>query len=114
MSSTIGYCFGVPIEVISLSYSQALLVFPQIDDDCGQIQDACNRLEMTTFTAQSFSAAIESFQNMTNGGHNLIIVDGRSPYLLDPETVARYVQLINLPLQLLFCVSLPFRHSMYG
>lgn len=71
---------------------QVLLVFPQIDDDYGQIQEACNRLEMTIFTVQSLSDAIESFQHMTNGGHNLIIVDGRSPYLLDPETVARYAE----------------------
>lgn len=44
---------------------------------------------MDTFLSQTLSEAIESFQNMANGGHNLIIVDGRLPQILDPETVAR-------------------------
>lgn len=72
-----------------------LLVFPQIDNDFNQIQEACNRLEMTIFMVQSIVDAIESFRHMTNGGHNLIIVDGRSPNLLDPETVARYTELCS-------------------
>lgn len=71
-----------------------MLVFPYIDEDCGELQDACNRLEMHTYIAHSSSDAIESFQHMTNGGHNLIIVDGRSPHLLDPETVARYASYV--------------------
>lgn len=69
---------------------QVLLVFPKNDAICGILHDACNRLEMDTFITQTLPEAIESFQNMTNGGHNLIIVDGRLPQILDPETVARY------------------------
>lgn len=76
------------------TFVQVLLVFPYIDGDCGELQDACNRLEMHTYIAHSLSAAIESFQHLTNGGHNLIIVDGRSPHLLDPETVARYASYV--------------------
>lgn len=67
-----------------------LLVFPKNDGVCGILQDACNRLEMDSFLSNTLSEAIESFQNMINGGHNLIIVDGRSPQILDPESVARY------------------------
>lgn len=69
---------------------QVLLVFPKNDDVCDILQDACSRLEMDTFLSQTLPEAIESFQNITNGGHNLIIVDGRLPQILDPETVARY------------------------
>lgn len=69
---------------------QVLLVFPRNDIVCDILQDACSRLEMDTFLSQTLPEAIESFQNITNGGHNLIIVDGRLPQLLDPETVARY------------------------
>lgn len=68
---------------------QVLLVFPKNDDVCDILQDACSRLEMDTFLSQTLPEAIESFQNITNGGHNLIIVDGRLPQILDPETVAR-------------------------
>lgn len=66
-----------------------LLVFPKNDTVCGLLQEACDRLEMQAFTSQTINEAVESFQNMTNGGHNLIIVDGRQPQILDPETVAR-------------------------
>lgn len=68
---------------------QVLLVFPKNDVVCDIIQDACSRLEMDTFLSQTLPEAIQSFQNITNGGHNLIIVDGRLPQILDPETVAR-------------------------
>lgn len=68
---------------------QVLLVFPKNDVVCGIIQDACSRLEMDTFLSQTLPEAIQSFQNIMNGGHNLIIVDGRMPQILDPETVAR-------------------------
>lgn len=71
-----------------------LLVFPKNDEICDILQDACSRLEMDTFLSQTLPEAIESFQNNTNGGHNLIIVDGRLPQILDPETVARYVYII--------------------
>lgn len=64
-------------------------MFPKNDDVCDILQDACSRLEMDTFLSQTLPEAIESFQNKTNGGHNLIIVDGRLPQILDPETVAR-------------------------
>lgn len=64
-------------------------MFPKTDDVCDILQDACNRLEMDTFLSHTLSEAIESFQNVINGGHNLIIVDGRSPQILDPELVAR-------------------------
>lgn len=74
---------------------QVLLVFPNIDEVCNILQDACSQLEMDTFLSQTLPEAIESFQNITNGGHNLIIVDGRLPQILDPETVARYVMYIE-------------------
>lgn len=70
---------------------QVLLVFPKNDDVCDMLQDACSRLEMDTFLSQTLPEAIESFQNITNGGHNLVIVDGRLPQMLDPESVARYI-----------------------
>lgn len=70
---------------------QVLLVFPKNDDVCEIIQDACSRLEMDSFLSCTLSDAMAKFQNVTNGGHNLIIVDGRSPQMLDPELVARYV-----------------------
>lgn len=72
---------------------QVLLVFPRNDTVCNILQDACSQLEMDTFLSQTLPEAIESFQNITNGGHNLIIVDGRLPQILDPETVARYVKI---------------------
>lgn len=56
---------------------------------CRTLHDACNRLEMDAFLARGFAETIESFQHASNGGHNLIIVDGRTPNTLDPETVAR-------------------------
>lgn len=68
-----------------------LLIFPKNDDVCEIIQDACSRLEMDSFLSCTLSDAMAKFQNVTNGGHNLIIVDGRSPQMLDPELVARYV-----------------------
>lgn len=77
---------------------QVLLVFPRNDIVCDILQDACSRLEMDTFLSQTLPEAIESFQNITNGGHNLIIVDGRLPQLLDPETVARYATIGLNPL----------------
>lgn len=72
---------------------QALLVFPKNDNVCDILQDACSRLEMDTFLSTSLSGAMALFQNATNGGHNLIIVDGRMPQILDPELVARYDKL---------------------
>lgn len=75
---------------------QVLLVFPRDDIVCDILQDACSQLEMDTFLSQTLPEAIESFQNITNGGHNLIIVDGRLPQILDPETVARYVTIKSL------------------
>lgn len=74
-----------------INKQQVLLVFPKPDDVCYVLQDACSRLEMDTFRSHTLAEAIESFQNNINGGHNLIIVDGRRPQILDPETVARYV-----------------------
>ncbi|XP_055309004.1 high affinity cAMP-specific and IBMX-insensitive 3',5'-cyclic phosphodiesterase 8 [Sitodiplosis mosellana] len=50
---------------------------------------------MDTFLSLTLPEAIESFQNITNGGHNLIIVDGRLPQILDPETVARAIKTSN-------------------
>lgn len=68
---------------------QVLLVFPKNDTVCCLLQEACDRLEMNTFSSCTINEAVESFQNMTDGAHNLIIVDGRQPQIFDPETVAR-------------------------
>lgn len=68
---------------------KVLLVFPKNDGVCGTLNDACNRLEMDTFQSQTVNDTIDLFQNCTTGGHNLIIVDGRTPSILEPETIAR-------------------------
>lgn len=68
---------------------KVLLVFPKNDVVCGALNDACSRLEMDTFMSQTAHDTIDLFQNAATGGHNLIIVDGRAPSVLDPETVAR-------------------------
>lgn len=68
---------------------KVLLVFPKNDVVCATLNDACQRLEMDTFLSQTASETIEAFQHNSTGGHNLIIVDGRQPTSLDPETIAR-------------------------
>lgn len=60
---------------------------------------------MDAFLSQTLPEAIESFQNITNGGHNLIIVDGRLPQILDPETVARYVVSLRCSQSVTFKIS---------
>lgn len=68
---------------------KVLLVFPKNDIVRATLYDACNRLEMDTFMSKTVNETIEAFQHGTTGGHNLIIVDGRTPTTLDPETIAR-------------------------
>lgn len=66
-----------------------LLVFPKSDVVCDALQNACFRLQMDVVIVKDADSTIEAFQNTTTGGHHLIIVDGRTPKILDPETIAR-------------------------
>lgn len=66
-----------------------LLVFPKSDVVCDALQNACFRLQMDVVIVRDTDATIEAFQNITTGGHHLIIVDGRTPKILEPETIAR-------------------------
>lgn len=44
---------------------------------------------MDTFKSETVAETIDAFRHSTTGGHNLIVVDGRTPATLDPETIAR-------------------------
>lgn len=56
---------------------------------------ACERLNIENTRARSSETALESYQNSTSGGHQLIIVDGRSKNI-DIESFARFVELNKL------------------
>lgn len=68
-----------------------LLVITKNDMVSEAFIGACNRLQMEVRTALCLESAVDAMQHPLTGGHNIIIVDGRFPRVMDPEPIARYL-----------------------
>jgi hypothetical protein len=67
---------------------RALLVFGKDDHVSDAFQKSCERLSIETTRSKSTDLALELFQSPVNGGHHLVIVDGRCKNV-DVESLGR-------------------------
>lgn len=56
---------------------RALLVFHKDDQVSEAMTRSCERLNIESSRAKSVDTALDLFQSSTQGGHHLVIVDGR-------------------------------------
>lgn len=69
---------------------KALLVFHKDDQASDAMRRACEHLNIETTRAKGVETALDLFQHPVNGGHHLVIVDGRCKNI-DVESLGRYV-----------------------
>lgn len=67
---------------------RALLVFSKDDQASDAMIKACERLNIDVCRAKSVDTALDTFQHPVNGGHHLVIVDGRCKNI-DVESLGR-------------------------
>lgn len=70
---------------------RALLVFHKDDTVSDAMTRSCERLNIEASRAKTTELALETFQSPTNGGHHLVIVDGRCKNI-DFESFGRWVE----------------------
>jgi hypothetical protein len=78
---------------------KALLVFHKDDQVSEAMTRSCERLNIESSRARNIESALEIFQS-TNGGHHLVIVDGRCKNI-DVESFGRFVKVHELALALI-------------
>ena len=69
---------------------RALIVFHKDDQVSEAVLKSCERLNIEITRAKSTDSALELFQSPLNGGHHLVIVDGRCKNT-DVESFGRFV-----------------------
>jgi hypothetical protein len=67
---------------------RSLILFQKDDQVSDSVAKACERLNIEVVRAKNTESALELFQNPINGGHHLVIVDGRCKNI-DVETFGR-------------------------
>ena len=68
---------------------KALLVFYKDDQSSDALRRACEHLNIEVARAKSVDTALDLFQHPVNGGHHLVIVDGRCKNI-DVESLGRF------------------------
>lgn len=69
---------------------RALIVFYKDDQVSDAVLRSCERLNIEITRAKGTDSALELFQSPLNGGHHLVIVDGRCKNT-DVESFGRFV-----------------------
>jgi len=81
------------MSLIYLSYfsPKALLIFPKSDNCYDALKTACHRHQFETVLLKTGESVVDVLHRVTNTDecYHIIIIDVRSPKLIDAEHIAR-------------------------